>query len=420
MAYLSHIEFVKKKNMWRAKLNYTEPKTKKRRHPYIYAYTKEELEAERLKKDSLEKGLIILGTFKDLIPKWHGSQLQNTDTKLKTLNEYKKYLDYWIEDENLNNVIVNDMTTNQIKEYLNDTAYFIRRDGKDGNVSNATKRQYFYAFKNFLSWCLENNYIQSDLMDTIKKPSQKIKPLELPPRSTWMPMWSKIFNALDEEIEEEKTANERFNTNNFKKIELSVLVHLSLELGSRQGELTALEWQRVDLDNNEIIINQNLNENKEIQSTKAEKNYKISISQSMSDELKMFKILQNDLINNRVDKTHNYVFKADNDGNPYRNSSIYRKWRRFLERHNIDYPEEYGNFRFHDIRHFSASFLFSNIEESESSSKALERISKRLGHSSSDFTRRYYIYYVPEDDKPSSNMFENFRKTIKETKEDSD
>lgn len=420
MAYLTQERFDKKTNMWKAKLSWRDPKENRRRHTTAEGNNKDDLEAVRLKYVQLEKGQVILGTFSDLVDSWYTAQLQSGTIKPKTMREYKKYLNFWIDGENLGNTVVNDMTTQKIKAYLNDVAYSVRRDDLSAPVSNSTKRQYFYAIKNFMNWCLENNYVQSDLMNTIKKPSQKVKPIELPPRETWMSMWQSIFEALEQEIDKEKVKNEKLGTHNFKKIELSVLVHLALELGSRQGELTALEWQRVDLDNNEIIINQNLDENKVIQSTKAEKNYKISITQSMSDELRMFKMLQKDQINHRKDRTHNYVFKADAEGNPYRNSSIYRKWRRFLERHSIDYPEEYGNFRFHDIRHFSASLLFSDIDESESSSKTLERISKRLGHSSSDFTRRYYVYYIPENDKPSSNMFENFRKTIKETSEGSD
>ncbi|MBO0446586.1 site-specific integrase [Enterococcus ureilyticus] len=399
---------VLKNGLWRAKISYRDPKKRnlerkdQRSHIWIEKRTKEELEKEKSKYEAIEKNVIILGTFGDLLDKWYKERLNHN--KPKTLNEYRKYLNYFIEDEQLENVYVSEIKHTDINSYLNDYAYEVRRDGKDSRefpVSWSTKNQYFSALGSFFSWCKQNEYIQENPIKKLEKPKRHFVAKELPPQETWEPMWGKIFEALDEENKEE----------------LTVLVHLALEMGSRQGELTALEWRHVNFEKNEIIINQNLYENKELGTTKKSKGHIVSISNSMADELKRFKNNQSKLIENRVDKSHNYILKADNQGKPYRNSSIYKKWRRFLGRHSIEYPEGYGNFKFHDIRHYSASFLFQNIDESEGLTMATERISKRLGHSSADFTRRYYIYYVPKDDKASANVFENFRKNIAKSKD---
>ncbi len=395
---------VLKNSLWRAKISYRDPKKRnlprkdQRSHVWVEKRTKEELEKEKSKYEAIEKNVIIMGTFGDLLDKWYKERLNFN--KPKTLNEYRKYLNYFIDDEQLQNIYVSDVKHTDINAYLNDYAYEVRRDGKDSiefPVSWSTKNQYFSALSSFFTWCKQNEYIQDNPMQKLEKPKRHFVAKELPPQETWMPMWGRIFEALDDENKEE----------------LTVLVHLALEMGNREGELTALEWKHVNFEKNEIIINQSLYENKELGTTKKNKGHTVSISDSMSKELKRFKENQLEEIETREDKNHNYILKADKFGSPYRNSSIYQKWSRFLLRHGIEYPEGYGNFTFHDIRHYSASFLFLSIDESEGVTLATERISKRLGHSSADFTRRYYIYYVPKDDKASADVFENLRKNFK-------
>ncbi|WP_373681189.1 hypothetical protein [Enterococcus plantarum] len=48
-----------------------------------------------------------LGTFGDLLDKWYKERLNHN--KPKTLNEYKKYLNYYINDEKLENVYVSEI-----------------------------------------------------------------------------------------------------------------------------------------------------------------------------------------------------------------------------------------------------------------------------------------------------------------------
>lgn len=395
---------VLKNALWKAKISYRDPKKRnlprkdQRSHVWVEKRTKEELEKEKSKYEAIEKNVIIMGTFGDLLDKWFKERLNFN--KPKTLKEYRKYLTYFIGDEKLENVYVSEIKHTDINAYLNDYAYEVRRDGKDSlefPVSWSTKNQYFSALSSFFNWCKQNEYIQENPMKKLEKPKRHFIAKELPPLETWEPIWARIFEALDDENKEE----------------LTVIVHLALEMGSRQGELTALEWKHINFEKNEIIINQSLYEDKELGTTKKEKGHIVSITDSMSKELKRFKENQKEQIENREDKNHNFIFKADNFGSPYRNSSMYQKWCRFLERNGIGYPEGYGNFTFHDIRHYSASFLFQSIDESEGVTLATERISKRLGHSSAGFTRRYYIYYVPKDDKASANVFENLRNDFK-------
>lgn len=130
-------------------------------------------------------------------------------------------------------------------------------------------------------------------MTKLEKPKRHFIAKLLPPVETWMSLWGKIFEALDDENKEE----------------LTVIVHLALEMGSRQGQFTALEWKHVNFEKNEIIINQSLYEDKELGTTKKEKGHIVSITDSMSKELKRSQESQKEQIENREDKTTTLFLK---------------------------------------------------------------------------------------------------------------
>lgn len=400
-----------KDGLLKVKISYKDPLKRnllvkdQRSHVTIHKRTIEEIEAEYQKYIAIEKGTIALETFSNLIPKW--LEERGVRNKPKTLRLYEQYLNFWIADEQLENEYVANIKQENIVNYLENRAYKTRKDDKDPKefpVSWSTKNHYFSAIASFFKWATERKYIRVNPMLGLKKPpKQSIVHKKLPPMELWDELWGKIFKALEDK-EDEK---------------LTLMIYLALELGLRVGELAALEWSTIYVEECAVMIKQSLDEKRILGATKSYKHTKIKISAELMADLISYKESQKEVIENRVDKKYNFVFTSNNDGRAYTPENISQKWNRFLAEYELDYPKEYGHFNFHQIRHYTASFLFRDMDITEGVDRMTERVSKRLGHATADFTRRYYIDYVPIDnDNASTTVFRNIRN--KSMKKDSE
>ncbi|EAG2221683.1 site-specific integrase, partial [Listeria monocytogenes] len=90
---------------------------------------------------------------------------------------------------------------------------------------------------------------------------------------------------------------------------------------------------------------------------------------------------------------HKFLF-ADMEGKPIRPDSIYQRWRRFLERHNLPV------IRFHDLRHTSATLLLNKGRD-------IKIIQERLRHKSSVTTSNIYAHVLKDTHKDAASDFEN-------------
>ena len=133
------------------------------------------------------------------------------------------------------------------------------------------------------------------------------------------------------------------------------LVILALTTGARKMELLTLKWKQVKWDEKRIEISKTKNHDKKSLPIVGQGVNAISLLKEMK----------------RPDS--DYIFPAKNGAQPM---EIQKAWYRALEKSKLK------NFRFHDLRHTTASYLAMNGESSLV-------IAKVLGHKSLNMVKRY-------------------------------
>lgn len=180
-----------------------------------------------------------------------------------------------------------------------------------------------------------------------------------------------------------------------KGIDLETFFLTALNSGLRQGELLALTWNDIYLDNNTITVNKGLeriyNVSKEgkngsnivIQSTKTIKGNRIvTIPVFLSKKLKQHRLKQNELklkLGNLY-QDNNLVF-CTKRGNYLSSFFVRKKFKEILVQNNLK------DRKFHDLRHTYATRLFELGE----SPKTVQEL---LGHSNISTTMNIYTHVM--------------------------
>ena len=173
-----------------------------------------------------------------------------------------------------------------------------------------------------------------------------------------------------------------------KGTDMYLPILLCVTLGLRRGELLALRWENVDLENKVLKIRSNM--------VRGEKDYLIKAPKSeagvrdlkLGDEV--VAVLReerarymSDLFKQGADfQNLNFVIRQA-DGAPLRPDSMSQKWRRFLEVNNLPL------IRFHDLRHSNATALI----QAGVNPKVVQQ---RLGHADVNITLNTYTHVLPE------------------------
>lgn len=178
-------------------------------------------------------------------------------------------------------------------------------------------------------------------------------------------------------------------------IKWKTITYLLLTTGVRRGELLGLKWDKIDLKNNQITIDNNLLYSPEKglyeSSPKTSTSIRvIAIPQEITKLLKEYKqwYLQQKLLNSSRWKNSNFLFVKD-DGSPMHPDSVTDWLSKFANRHNLPHINP------HAFRHTMASILYFNNVDSIT-------ISKRLGHSKVSTTSDIYAHIIKQADSGAS------------------
>lgn len=157
---------------------------------------------------------------------------------------------------------------------------------------------------------------------------------------------------------------------------MKLLILLDFATGLRQGELLALDWNCIDLNNQTIEVKRSIkevyvyeSENKKhietmFQIPKTPNSYrKVPIPKSILLKLK------------KIEKNQGLLFQ-DEDGNPLRAKNVYYQWIKILKECGISHR------KFHSIRHTYASMLLKNGID-------IETVAELMGHSAISITQIY-------------------------------
>lgn len=182
--------------------------------------------------------------------------------------------------------------------------------------------------------------------------------------------WLKDNPVLRVSKEKENNARDRWLTREEETRLLGIspewvkqIIIFSLNTGLRLGELTSLEWSRVNVFNKTILIN--ITKNGEQRTVPLNKG-----ALSVLEKKFMIKSLKND-----------YVF-INRTGGRVNHNSLRNVFHKLLRRAGID------NFRLHDLRHTFATRLAQRGID-------IYKISKLLGHKDIKMTQRY-AHHCPD------------------------
>ena len=155
------------------------------------------------------------------------------------------------------------------------------------------------------------------------------------------------------------------NCNESRSLFLYPIIVLALSTGMRRGEILGLRWRDVDFDTKRIVI----------QETKNGERRAVPLVGTALQLIEKLKI-------NARDSKDDYIFHSPE--NRTKRCSIRTAWEFAIKRSEIE------NFRFHDLRHSTASYLAMN-------GASLLEIADILGHKTLQMVKRYS--HLSEDHK---------------------
>ena len=161
-----------------------------------------------------------------------------------------------------------------------------------------------------------------------------------------------------------------------KGTDFELLFLLDLATGLRQGELLALDWKHINLEDNTLKVERSV---KEVYVYDNENAKHIETIFQTPKTLNSFRTvpIPSTMINilSKIKNKKGLLF-SDANGNPLKGKNISAKWTKILKECNIPHK------KFHSIRHTYASMLLSKGVD-------IETVAELMGHSAISITQIY-------------------------------
>lgn len=268
------------------------------------------------------------------------------------------------------------LKTPLVDRFYNDLAKEMRTY-KDGTTkrrySNGSIIKVHRLFRQAIDKAVAWDIIAKNVVDYAEVPKDDEREI-----STWS---IKEINQFIEEIKDTK---------------LYLPVVIAFHTGLRQGEICALRWEDINLEEGILTVNNNMIEKKGIglvlESPKTEAS-KATIALTEG----IIKVLEKELIEQKKHKlktgiTLEYVCSWE-DGRAIRPIYLSRTFTKYVDKSNLK------KITFHGLRHSHATILYSAGANSQ-------EISKRLRHSRVSTTDDIYIHVTEEIKKSTANIFD--------------
>ena len=158
---------------------------------------------------------------------------------------------------------------------------------------------------------------------------------------------------------------------------------LGVLCGLRRGEIAALRWRSVDLDNGQLAVVASRSQGGVEKEPKSGKGRLIALLPILVTELRRHRTQQAEqLLRLGVRLTDDHHIFAKADGTPYWPGELTRSFKRFMEEHQLPL------IRLHDLRHSHATHLLAAGVHPKIAQE-------RLGHSSIAITMDIYSHAMP-------------------------
>lgn len=306
--------------------------------------------------NNIENGLIIdfeNFTLAELMHTWLFDFLHNSSKiKPSTFQRYESlYRNYIKESEIAGNKLINIKTIHLQKFYNN-----LSQNGYSYSQINTLNT----VLKVFFNWCIDNDYI-------LKNPCTKVN----------------IKGNKNEIIKNERKEVEILSETEIniikgylKNTDFELLFLLDLATGLRQGELLALDWKHINLEDNTLKVERSV---KEVYVYDNENTKHIETIFQTPKTLNSFRTVP--IPSTMIDilskiKNKKGLLFSDSNGNPLKGKNVSAKWTKILKECNIPHK------KFHSIRHTYASMLLSKGVD-------IETVAELMGHSAISITQIY-------------------------------
>ena len=306
--------------------------------------------------NNIENGLIIdfeNFTLAELMHTWLFDFLHNSSKiKPSTFQRYESlYRNYIKESEIAGNKLINIKTIHLQKFYNN-----LSPNGYSYSQINTLNT----VLKVFFNWCIDNDYI-------LKNPCTKVN----------------IKGNKNEIIKNERKEVEILSETEIniikgylKNTDFELLFLLDLATGLRQGELLALDWKHINLEDNTLKVERSV---KEVYVYDNENTKHIETIFQTPKTLNSFRTVP--IPSTMIDilskiKNKKGLLFSDSNGNPLKGKNVSAKWTKILKECNIPHK------KFHSIRHTYASMLLSKGVD-------IETVAELMGHSAISITQIY-------------------------------
>ncbi len=293
---------------------------------------------------------------------YHIECLEVEGRSLTTLAGYKNILNH-IKKSNLGKIKLSKLDIRHINQYK----LWI---SKNTNLQKVTINKHLRLLQGILERALDEHYIRTN------------------------PITKRAFIKLEAK-EEQKVYNQEQCALLLKRVRgttLEIPVTIAVYTGMRRGEIEALRWQNVDLEERTIYVRENrvrAGKCTYIKEPKSKESIRyIGISGYLLEVLKKEKLRQEE--NKEIFKEkyydNGYIHCKDN-GELYAADYISKEFSKFIKKSGLPY------IRFHDLRH---TFITLALKSGKLNIKQIQGVA---GHSEARTTTEIYMHVESEDNK---------------------
>lgn len=291
-------------------------------------------------------------TLNDMMHTWLFDVLHNSSKiKPSTFQRYEEVYRNYIKSSDIAGLKLINITSLRLQQFYNELS----------KTYSYTRIEHLNSvLRTFFNWCIKSDYV-------LKNPCSKV---EIKGNKT------NIVNEKRKEVEILSEDEISKIKDYIKGTKMELLILLDLATGLRLGELLALDWNVIDLNNKTLkversikdvyIYDDDLHRHLEtvFQIPKTKYSFRtVSIPDVLIDVLKKEEIKEGLLF-------------RDNNGKPLHAKNIFYHWKKILKDCNIPHK------KFHAIRHTYASMLLKNGVD-------IETVAELMGHSAISITQIY-------------------------------
>ena len=326
------------------------------RKPFYGAGKKEAEEKAEEYMNKIKNGMSLdfeNVTIDELIYKWL-FQVKKNEIKASSFQSYEGTYRNYIKDSDIAGLKVYNTKSIQIQEYYN-------KLGKAKTYSQIKKLN--KLLKQFFFYAEREGFILKNPCTNITIPGNSVK------------------KSVNQEIEYFNTEEIKQLKKAFKGNKFENLVLVALGTGLRQGELLALKWENVHLDEGYLEVKETVKKvyvfddkgNKEIKT--------IYNTPKTSNSIRRVD-LPTKIINllSTMEKDSEFVFSEN--GQPFSAKTLFGNWKKILTASDIPYK------KFHSLRHTYATMLLTNGVD-------LKTVQDLMGHSDITITQ-IYLHVLPK------------------------